>query len=118
MRATLSFIKTKIISNENDKVGIVLYGVSQSGLKVKNENSLNFKNIHVLYSLDVPDAQLIKTIENKICNFTDDHGSFEESGAQHLDPTQINSCAVNPGSSLAATYDDKSVGSASQPYSN
>ena len=31
LRAALSFIKTKIISNENDKIAIVLYGTSQEG---------------------------------------------------------------------------------------
>ena len=36
LRASLGFIKSKIISNENDKIGIILYGVSKDGLKVKN----------------------------------------------------------------------------------
>ena len=30
LRAALSFVKTKIITNENDKVGIVLYGCGNS----------------------------------------------------------------------------------------
>jgi hypothetical protein len=60
LRAALSFIKTKIISNENDKIGIILYGVSKDGKAVPNENSLKFSNIHVLYNLDIPDASLKK----------------------------------------------------------
>jgi len=80
LRASLSFIKTKIITNENDHIAIILYGCAsdtQVGLeKSLNENSLNFKNIHVLYSLDVPDASLIKQIETKISTFTQDHGWF------------------------------------------
>jgi len=78
LRATLSFIKTKIIANENDKIGVVLYGVGKSGGSVANENSLNFKNVHVLYSLDIPDASLIKMLETKITTIESDHGSFNE----------------------------------------
>jgi hypothetical protein len=35
LRAALSFMKTKIITSDNDKIGIVLYGCA------KTENSLN-----------------------------------------------------------------------------
>lgn len=68
----MSFIKTKIITNENDKVGIVLYGCKEG------TNSLNLKNIDVLYSLSEPDASLIKMLETKITTFTQDHGWFDE----------------------------------------
>lgn len=81
LRAAHSFVKTKIISNENDKVGIILFGCSQDGAGVANQNSLNFKNVHVLYGLDIPDAALIKTLENKAATFTDDHGYFDEASA-------------------------------------
>ena len=54
LRAALSFMKTKIITNDNDKIGIVLYGCN------KTENSLNLSNITVLQRLDTPDAATIK----------------------------------------------------------
>ena len=54
LRAALSFMKTKIITNDNDKIGIVLYGCN------KTENSLNLPNITVLQRLDTPDAATIK----------------------------------------------------------
>ena len=64
MRAALSFIKTKIVTNENDKVGIVLFGCRDG------TNSLNLKNIDVLFSISEPDASLIKMLEAKITTFT------------------------------------------------
>lgn len=103
MRATLSFIKTKIIANENDKIGVVLYGVAKEGGAVANENPLNFKNIHVLYSLDIPDASLIKKLETKITTMQSDHGFFNEGDALVVakdDHSQINSSAI-AGSSIA-----------------
>ena len=42
LRAALSFMKTKIITNDNDKIGIILYGCA------KTENSLNLENITVM----------------------------------------------------------------------
>ncbi len=42
LRAALSFMKTKIITSDNDKIGIVLYGCA------KTDNSLNLSNISVL----------------------------------------------------------------------
>ena len=75
LKSIHNFIKRKIISSENDKIGIVLYGCG-SGDNFKNENSLSFKNIHVLYPLDLPDAGLIKLIENKFETFSKDHGWY------------------------------------------
>ena len=43
-------MKTKIITSDNDKIGIVLYGSKTT------DNSLNFNNICVLQKLDSPDA--------------------------------------------------------------
>ena len=127
LRASLGFIKSKIISNENDKIAIVLYGVSKDGEKVKNQNSLDFKNVHILYDLDVPDANLIKTIENKISTFAADHGHFPEKMVSETilskaDPSQINSCLVNESASLVnpsglSNLGDKS-GIVSGTYSN
>ena len=54
LRAALSFMKTKIITNDNDKIGIVLFCCN------KTENSLNLPNITVLQRLDTPDAATIK----------------------------------------------------------
>lgn len=54
LRAALSFMKTKIITNDNDKIGIILYGCA------KTDNSLNLANITVLQRLDTPDAATIK----------------------------------------------------------
>lgn len=55
LKAALSFMKNKIITNDNDKIGVVLYGCSQT------QNSLNVKNVFVLQKLDVPDAATIKS---------------------------------------------------------
>ena len=46
LRAALSFMKTKIITNDNDKIGIVLYGSK------KTDNSLNLDNISVMQKLE------------------------------------------------------------------
>ena len=58
LRAALSFMKTKIITSDNDKIGIVLFGCN------KTENSLNLPNITVLQRLDTPDAATIKRFQN------------------------------------------------------
>lgn len=57
MRAALSFIKTKIITAESDRLAIVLYG--QTGDDIA-------KRVEVLYALDQPDASLIKELESRI----------------------------------------------------
>jgi hypothetical protein len=54
LKATLSFMKNKIITSESDRVGIILFGCKTSN------NPLNFKNITVMQSLDSLDAQVIK----------------------------------------------------------
>lgn len=61
-------MKSKIITSDNDKIGIVLYGCKTSN------NSLNFNNIYVLQKLDTPDANSIKKIEDLIPKFTKEHG--------------------------------------------
>jgi|TARA_B110001450_G_C17578753_1_gene463985 hypothetical protein len=55
-----------------------------------------------MYSLDIPDASLIKQLETKITTFSRDHGHFDETGAEAVvqDLTQINSSAL-AGSSLS-----------------
>jgi len=56
----------------------------------------------VLYSLDIPDASLIKQLETKMHNFTSDHGYFDETKpiVMTSEPGQINSSSL-VGSSLA-----------------
>jgi len=68
LRAALSFMKTKIITSDNDKIGVVLYGSSVAN------NSLNLPNIAVLQKLDTPDATTIKTFQNQIASFETDFG--------------------------------------------
>lgn len=43
-------MKNKIITNDNDKIGVVLYGTN------KTSNSLFLPHVYVLQKLDVPDA--------------------------------------------------------------
>lgn len=97
LRAALSFIKTKIITNENDKVGIVLYGCKEG------TNSLSLKNIDVMYSLCEPDASLIKMLETKITTFTQDHGWFDEAKAVSSQTSQILSSSLAAGSSVSGS---------------
>lgn len=61
-------MKTKVITSDNDKIGIVLYGCKQSN------NSLNFNNIYVFQKLDSPDAMAIKDLETKMNDFTKQYG--------------------------------------------
>lgn len=68
LRAALSFMKTKIITSDNDKIGVVLFGCA------KADNSLNLPNITVLQRLDTPDAATIKTFQNSIDGFEADFG--------------------------------------------
>lgn len=63
LKATLSFMKSKIITSDSDKIGIVLYGCAAT------QNPLNFPHIFVLQSLDSTDAQIIKSFQSQIENF-------------------------------------------------
>ena len=72
LKACLSFMKTKVITSENDKIGIVLYGCKESN------NSLSFNHINVMQNLESPDAAAIKNIERKITTFTKDFGHANE----------------------------------------
>ena len=57
LQAALSFMKTKIITSDCDKIGIVLFGCE------KSDNSLNLPNISVMMKLDTPDATVIKNFQ-------------------------------------------------------
>lgn len=74
LKACQSFMKTKIITSDNDKIGIVLYGCKLSN------NSLQLNNIYVLQKLDSPDANSIKSLENQIANFTKELGFAPKEG--------------------------------------
>jgi ATP-dependent DNA helicase 2 subunit 1 len=52
-----SFLKTKIITNENDLFGIITYNTQ------KTNNILNFDGINVIIPLTAPDAKLIKDVK-------------------------------------------------------
>jgi len=69
--AALSFMKTKIITSDNDKIGMILYGSKTT------ENPLNFKSVNIVLKLDTPDAQTIKFLQEKILSFKDDFGCVE-----------------------------------------
>ena len=60
LKVVVSFMKTKILSNENDHISIVLYNCDKSA------NTLQADNIYILQDLDVPDASRIKEIEGYI----------------------------------------------------
>lgn len=71
-------MKTKIITSDNDKIGIVLYGCKTQS------NSLNFNNIHVFQKLDGPDAATIKNLEKKMANFSNEFGWAPKEGQTPL----------------------------------
>ena len=82
MRATLNFIKTKIISSENDKLSIIFYGCkpdeADKASQASEGGKIKFKGVNVFYSLDMPDASLIKRLEHKIGNFTHENGWYDQ----------------------------------------
>ena len=52
-----NFLKTKIISNQNDLFGIVLFNTS------KNDNEMNFDGVNTLFKIEAPNAFNIKKIK-------------------------------------------------------
>ena len=54
LRATLQFMKSKVIKSDSDKIAIVLYNCEQS------QNTLNFPHIVVYQSLEATDATIIR----------------------------------------------------------
>ena len=57
LNVTENFLKTKIISNQNDLFGIVLYNTS------KMNNEMNFDGVNVLFKIEAPNAFNIKKIK-------------------------------------------------------
>ena len=57
LKITENFLKTKIISNQNDLFGIVLFNTD----KINNE--MNFEGINILFKIEAPNAFNIKKIK-------------------------------------------------------
>lgn len=56
MKALQDFLKAKIISNENDQIGLIFFNTKTF------KNKLNFQGIYVHSDLEVPSAQMVKDI--------------------------------------------------------
>lgn len=54
MASLESFLKTKIISSVDDKIGLIFYNVANSN------STLNFKNVNLVFPLDSSSAERIK----------------------------------------------------------
>jgi len=78
LKAALSFMKNKIITNDNDKIGVILYGCD------KTSNSLNLKNVYIQQKLDVPDAATIKNFQLAIDDFASQFGPAPQKGSSPL----------------------------------
>ena len=57
LKVTENFLKTKIISNQNDLFGMVLFNTSISN------NEMNFDGINILFKIAAPNALIIKKIK-------------------------------------------------------
>ena len=57
LKVTENFLKTKIISNQNDLFGIVLFNTD------KKDNEMNFEGVNVLFKIEAPNAFNIKKIK-------------------------------------------------------
>ena len=57
LNITENFLKTKIISNQNDLFGIILFNTS------KTNNEMNFEGVNVLFKIEAPNAFNIKKIK-------------------------------------------------------
>ncbi|CAF1005109.1 unnamed protein product [Didymodactylos carnosus] len=57
MKAAQTFYQSKIISNDKDLMGIILYGTE------KSKNSFDFKHINILHELSQPSAERIIELE-------------------------------------------------------
>jgi len=68
MQAMTNFMKTKIITNENDRIGLIFYN---SG---KSNNKLKYQGINVVLNLDFPDAEKINFVQNLHLDFNAQYG--------------------------------------------
>ena len=57
LKITENFLKTKIISNQNDLFGIVLFNTD------KINNDMNFEGVNILFKIEAPNAFNIKKIK-------------------------------------------------------
>jgi ATP-dependent DNA helicase 2 subunit 1 len=57
IKCASSTMKNKIISSEDDLIGVVFYNTA------KGRNQANFKGIYVLQKLDIPDAERIRELD-------------------------------------------------------
>ena len=57
LNITENFLKTKIISSQNDLFGIILFNTS------KTNNEMNFEGVNVLFKIEAPNAFNIKKIK-------------------------------------------------------
>lgn len=121
LRATLNFIKTKIITAENDKLSIIFYGckpdeAGDKASQVSENGKLKFKGVHVFYSLDMPDASLIKRLEHKIGNFSHEHGWYDRvdgaaaTGSASATQQQL-AASLNDGASQTSKIKDSQASS-------
>eukprot|EP01022_Parablepharisma_sp_SALTPOND_P026506 TRINITY_DN64291_c0_g1_i1.p2 TRINITY_DN64291_c0_g1~~TRINITY_DN64291_c0_g1_i1.p2 ORF type:complete len:789 (+),score=98.96 TRINITY_DN64291_c0_g1_i1:87-2369(+) len=79
LSAACSFMKTKIISSEKDRVAIVLYSCS------KVQNPLDLPGIHVIHKLETPDAASIKDLDR----FSKDEELFESTFCPGVAPETL-----------------------------
>jgi len=77
MNAVSSFMKAKIITNDNDKIALILYNVK------KAKNGMNFGGINTVFSLDSPDAERIKTVTDITKNFEAEYGFADQETPLH-----------------------------------
>ena len=103
-----NFLKTKIITNEKDLFGLLLYDTS------KTNNEMNFESVNQLIPISSPDANLIKKIKifeqntnPELCPET-----FNDTLKEHFDSKKdINKCFLSNAlwicHSILKTYDKK-----------
>lgn len=75
---------------------------------------MNFKNIHVLSGLEMPDASLIKTIEHKVSSFTADHGWFKTSKKDTSNMNTLSSLGKIDSSTIPSALSTLSLSSAAK----
>ena len=103
-----NFLKTKIITNEKDLFGLLLYDTS------KTNNEMNFESVNQLIPISSPDANLIKKIKifeqntnPELCPET-----YNDTLKEHFDSKKdINKCFLSNAlwicHSILKTYDKK-----------
>ena len=108
LKVTENFLKTKIISNQNDLFGIVLFNTSITN------NEMNFEGINILIKIAAPDALMIKRIKimNQNCDPEINKRQYKKELTEifkPIDDTHINNLnnALWMVHSLLKNYDKK-----------